>query len=54
MPPKVTPMGVRAASRGAWTGATIAMSDGLTGAVTIEVARRHRSPVRPVRKISPG
>ena len=27
-------MGGRVASRGAWTGATIAMPDGLTGAVT--------------------
>ena len=27
-------MGVRAASRGAWTGATIAMPDELTGALT--------------------
>ena len=31
-------MGARAASRGAWTGATIAMRDGLTGAVTDRAA----------------
>ena len=32
--PRLTPMGVRAGSIGVWTGATIAMPDGLTGAVT--------------------
>ena len=45
----LTPLGVRAASRGAWTGATIAMPDGLTGAVTNGAAppeplSRRRSP----------
>ena len=50
MLPRLTPMGVCAASRGAWTGATIAMPGGLTGAVTNGAAppeplSRRRSPL---------
>ena len=40
--PRLTPMGVRAGSIGVWTGATIAMPDGLTGAVTNGAAPRSR------------